>query len=172
MLHDIVDRDDAHSVGIQCQLCCKYKELECSDKYNPDLRFLYRSGTEIIDDFLEPWSNKTVSTLEREEYSSIDPQEDMIDNMIENWWNGSFSIPAPCSYKVAEEIRIGNEEQSTERIVHAEEVDYEDLFKSLMNVNIYAIAEYMSNSEPFCFNEHIINALIIYAAIAVPYLIF
>lgn len=91
--------------------------------------------------------------------------------MLENWWCGSFSIPAPCSYRAAtdEETRISNEEQ---RIVHAEEVDYEDLFKRLMNVNIYAVAEYMSNGDPFCFNEHIINVLILCTAIAVLYLIF
>lgn len=110
-------------------------------------------------------------SLRREGYSNIDPEEENIDNMIENWWNGSFSIPAPCSYRAAEEVRISNDEQSTARNVYAEEVDYEDLFKRLMNVNIYAVAEYMSNGEPFCFNEHIINTFILCTFIAALYLI-
>ncbi|KAF1805573.1 hypothetical protein V8B55DRAFT_1434243 [Mucor lusitanicus] len=171
MPYYLADLDDFQSVGVQCQLCCKYQELECSDEYGPNLGQLCRSDTEIIDDYLEPWINKTVPPLERERYPNVDHDEETLDNMLENWWCGSFSIPAPCSYRAAtdEETRISNEEQ---RIVHAEEVDYEDLFKRLMNVNIYAVAEYMSNGDPFCFNEHIINVLILCTAIAVLYLIF
>ncbi|KAL7313472.1 hypothetical protein PS15m_007217 [Mucor circinelloides] len=171
MLQNRVDHNEARSVGVQCRLCCKYKELECSEEYGPDLRFLYRSDIEIIDDITEPWSNKTMPMLEREGYPSMDSNEDILDNMIENWWNGSFSIPAPCSYNDAEEMRIKNEEQSIKGAAHTEEVDYEDLFKRLMNVNIYAVAEYMSNGEPFCFNEHIINSFMLCTAIAILYLI-
>lgn len=91
----------------------------------------------------------------------MDSEEVILDNMIENWWNGSFSIPAPCSYNDAEEMRVKNEEQSIKgATAHMEEVDYEDLFKRLMNVNIYAVAEYMSNGEPFCFPSYCVQPLL------------
>ncbi|KAL9549404.1 hypothetical protein MBANPS3_005226 [Mucor bainieri] len=193
MKYTAVNDDDFISVGVQCQLCCKpQKKLVYTDDYGPDLGRFYRSDTEPVEDFLEKLSNNYVpARTRREGYSNVDYEEEVVDNMLENWWNGSFSIPAPSSYTDAEETCIGREqqiseqeqeqireqiirggEQSSARTVYAEEVDYEDLFKRLMNVNIYAVAEYMSNGDSFCFNEHIINTLILFTIIGALYLIF
>jgi hypothetical protein len=121
----------------------------------------WRSDTQTIDDIVQPWANKNAPALEREKYFSTELEEDKLNALLDNWWDGSFSIHAPLSYLPEEKETEKENVESVGNIHNMEAVDFENLFRRLINMNIYAVAEYMSESEPFCLTDHIVNFFIL-----------
>lgn len=156
-------------MGVQCKLCCNQEKSIKPDydpDYGPGAEMFWRSDTQIIDDIVQPWTNKNTPALEREKYLSVELEQDKLNTLLDNWWDGSFSIPAPPSYSSEEEKETKKENvESVENIHNMEIVDFEDLFRRLMNMNIYTVAEYMAQSEPFCLTDHIVNSFILISLI-------
>lgn len=155
-------------MGVQCTLCCNQEnptKLNSDPNYGPSAGMFWRSDTQIIDDIVQPWTNKNVPTLEREKYLSVELEEDKLNTLLDNWWDGSFSIPAPPSYLSEEKETKKENVESVGNINNIEIVGFEDLFRRLMNMNIYAVAEYMAESEPFCLTDHIVNFFILISLI-------
>ncbi|CEP18154.1 hypothetical protein [Parasitella parasitica] len=194
MQQGLVDYRQPRSVGIQCRLLSSQQESLESEyepahalEYRLDYRSQYelayrsnaptfcRSDTLLIEDPVEPCLNKTPLSLKRAKRPRNELEEDKLNDLIANWWNGSFSIPGPPSLTSDDD---DNEEVPLNDNIHTihrrnndrDDVDYEELFRRLMNINIYAVAEYMADGEPFCLTDHIVNYFILFAILLVLHL--
>ncbi|KAI8639415.1 hypothetical protein BD408DRAFT_435155 [Parasitella parasitica] len=163
MQQGLLDYRQPRSVGIQCRLWHS-KQRSFEFEYEPAFVQEY---TLLIEDPVESYSNKAPPSLKRAKHPSIELEEDKLDDLIANWWSGSFSIPSPPSIVTDDD---DGEEFSNDnfRTIHREEsdkddVDYEELFRRLININIYAVAEYMADGEPFCLTDHIVNYFVLFA---------